>query len=239
MRDIDARAKRGEKLLFAERASRKNQREGDALLRQVVPLLGEVLRQVPTEPSADAVHRLDKVDTARGQETVKAALTDGVAYSELLYERMLGRPYASHRDSVSGMVGDLIEGAIQRLLDDYGIDGAMARARESVHGFEQAPDCRVPSVNPRVIIEAKLTEDDGTARDKVARVQTLRALEDRKPVGERCQIVAVVDGRGFGHRMADLRRLMEATDGHVYTLDELHLLVKSGGVLAPYVTKRP
>jgi len=31
-------------------------------------------------------------------------------------------------------------------------------------------------VNPQVVIEAKLTEDDGTARDKVARIQRLDAL---------------------------------------------------------------
>jgi len=239
MRDLDARAKRGEPLLFDAAAPRKNQRDGDALLRRVVPLLGEVLKQVPPEPTEDAIHRLDKMDTSRGQETLVAAFRDGVSYSELLYERLLGRPYASHRDSVSGIVGDLIEGSIKRLLDDYGIDGAMARAREKVPGFVQAPDCRVPSENPRIIIEAKLTEDDGTARDKVARVQTLRTYEDAKPEGERCQIVALVDGRGFGHRMADLRRLMEATDGHVYTLAELPLLVADNGVLAPFVTKQP
>lgn len=239
MRDLDARAKRGEQLLFDAPARRRNQRDGDALLRRVVPLLGAVLQRVPPTPTEDTVHRLDKVDTSAGQETLVAAFRAGVSYSELLYERMLGRPYASHRDSVSGIIGDLIEGAIKRLLDDYGIDGAMARAREKVPGFAQAPDCRIPSNQPGVIIEAKLTEDDGTARDKVARVQTLRAYEDAKPEGDRCQIVAVVDGRGFGHRMADLRRLMEATDGHVYTLAELRLLVEDGGVLAPFVTKRP
>lgn len=239
IRDVDARAKRGEQLLFNEPASRKSQRDGDALLREVVPLLGELLRSPPTVTVPDSVHRLEKVDTAGGQSTVVAAFQAGVSYSELLYERLLGRPYASHRDSVSGEVGDLIENAISRLLDDYGIDGAMARAREHVPGFEQAPDCRIPSVRPRVIIEAKITEDDGTARDKVARVQTLRGYEDAKRKRERCQIVAVIDGRGFSHRMADLRRLMQATDGHVYTLDELELLVASGGVLAPFVKKRP
>jgi hypothetical protein len=239
IRDLDARAKRGEQLLFDKKASRKAQREGDTMLRQVVPLLVEVLKAVPSEVDTDQIHRLDKVDTAEGQTSVIAAFRDGVPYSELLYERLLGRPYASHRDSVSGIIGALIEDAIKELLDTYGIDGAMARAREKVPGFEQAPDCRIPSKKPKVIIEAKLTEDDGTARDKIARVQTLRAYENAKPKGKRCQIVAVVDGRGFGLRMPDLLRLLEATDGLVYTLDELHLLVEQGGPLAPYVTKRP
>lgn len=239
MRDLDARAKRGERLLFDARASRKAQRDGDELLRQLVPLLGTALRRAAVIPGEDAVHRLDKVDTTDGQTSLVAAFDGGVSYSELLYERLLGRPYASHRDSVSGIVGSLIEEAIDALLEQYRIDGAMARPRERVPGFPQAPDCRIPSENPEVIIEAKLTEDDGTARDKVARVQTLRSYEDRKPAGERCQIVAVVDGRGFGHRMADLRRLMEATDGHVYSLAELHLLVAAGGPLARFVGMDP
>jgi hypothetical protein len=238
MRELDARAKRGEQLIFDVRANRKNQRDGDELLRRLIPLLGQVLAEEHVAPEDGKVHRLDKVDTAEGQISLLRAFREGVSYSELLYERMLGRPYASHRDSVSRIVGDLIENAIRDLLDEYEIDGAMAKAREKVEGFEQAPDCRVPSVKPKVIIEAKLTEDDGTARDKVARVQTLRAYEDAKSEAERAEIVAVVDGRGFGHRMADLRRLMEATDGHVYTLEELPLLVAPDGPLAPFIGTR-
>jgi hypothetical protein len=39
---------------------------------------------------------------------------------------------------------------------------------------------RIPSeFNPQVVIEVKFTEDDGTARDKVTRVQHLAALSGR------------------------------------------------------------
>jgi len=41
-----------------------------------------------------------------------------------------------------------------------------------------APTLR-PVASPVALIEAKLTEDDGTARDKVARVQRLRTLRDQ------------------------------------------------------------
>ncbi|HEY4095847.1 MAG TPA: hypothetical protein VGM33_10070 [Baekduia sp.] len=241
MRDLDARAKRGEQLLFPpdKPARRKGQREADALLRSILPLLGQVLVAQRATPPPDRISRLDKVDTAQGQTSLVAAFSEGVSYSELLYERMLGRPYASHRDSVSRIVGNLIENGLRQLLEDYGIEGSMSKSREKVEGFEQAPDCRIPTVNPKVIIEAKLTEDDGTARDKVTRVVALRGYEDAKPAGARAQIIAIVDGRGFGHRMPDLRRLMQATDGHVYTLKELPLLVADGGPLAPFVTKQP
>jgi hypothetical protein len=238
-REIDARAKRGEQLLFDKRPRGRKQQYYDELLRTVVPLLADVIgRPVPTLP-ADRVHRLDKLDTAGGHATIAKVLSAGrVPYSELLYERLLGRPYASHRDSVSGIVGRLIENAIEELLDLHGIDGRATRARESVPGFVQAPDFLIPSENAKVIIEAKLTEDDGTARDKVARVQTLRQYEDERPRAKRRTIVAVIDGRGFGHRLPDLNRMLKACEGQVYTLDELDKLVKRAGPLRPYVGTR-
>ena len=238
-REIDSRAKRGQQLLFDERPRGRKQQRYEDLLRTVVPLLAAVMgRPVPTVP-ADRVHRLDKLDTVGGHTTIAKALSAGkIPYSELLYERLLGRPYASHRDSVSGIVGRLIENAIEELLDLHDIDGRATRDRESVPGFVQAPDFLIPSENAKVIIEAKLTEDDGTARDKVARVQTLRQYEEERPPVERRTIVAVIDGRGFGHRPADLNRMLKACEGNVYTLDELPKLVKKGGPLRPYVGTR-
>ena len=45
-------------------------------------------------------------------------------------------------------------------------------------GFDQAPDFMIPSeYNRQVVMEAKLTEDDGSARDKVTRVQHLHSLK--------------------------------------------------------------
>lgn len=235
-REIDARAKRGQQLLFDALPRGSKQQRYDRLLRTVVPLLAEVLRRpVPAVPP-DKIHRLDKCDTHGGQATVAKMLSTGkVSYSELLYERLLGRPYASHRDSVSGIVGKLIENAVTELLERHEIDGRATRDRENVAGFEQAPDFLIPAEKTEVIIEAKLTEDDGTARDKVARVQTLRQYEDTRPVAKRRTIVAVIDGRGFGHRVADLNRMLKACEGHVYTLAELEMLVQPGGPLRPYV----
>jgi len=40
----------------------------------------------------------------------------------LLYERYLGRPFAqAHRDSVSDMVGDVLESGIEKVLHENGI----------------------------------------------------------------------------------------------------------------------
>jgi hypothetical protein len=238
-REIDARAKRGERLLFDAQPRKAKQRRHEAQLRALVPLLVDVMSR-PVPPVAEAVvHRSDKLDTVGGSATIVKALSAGrVPYSELLYERLLGRPFASHRDSVSDIVGRIIEDAVNELLVRHGIDGRATRYRERVPTFKQAPDFLIPSVDPRVIVEAKLTEDDGTARDKVARVQTLRQYEDERPRTKRRAIVAVIDGRGFGYRPADLDRLLNACDGYVYTLEELEKLVGKGGPLRPYVRTR-
>lgn len=65
-----------------------------------------MLREGALPASDTEVHRLDKVDTARGLESLKQVASQGVRYEALLYERLLGRPFASHRDSVSELVGE-------------------------------------------------------------------------------------------------------------------------------------
>lgn len=98
----------------------------------------------------------------------------GVPYAMLLYERFLGRPFAGHRDSVSELVGHALESAIEEVLHRAGVSYRKTKRAERVEGLDQTPDFIVPSeFNPQVIIEAKLTEDDGTARDKVTGCSTL------------------------------------------------------------------
>lgn len=170
------------------------------------------------------VHRLDKFDTSDGIRSIRPVADLGVPYSVLLYERFLGRPFATHRDAVSELVGDVVESAVEAVLAKGGVTNRKTKRAERINGFDQAPDFIVPSeLNPAVIIEAKLTEDDGTARDKVSRVQNLRALRDRE--GKNYEIVACIAGRGFKVRREDIRRLLEATDGKVFTLETVDRLL--------------
>jgi hypothetical protein len=149
----------------------------------------------------------------------------GVPYPVLLYERFLGRPYATHRDSVSEWVGEVVEVAIKNVLSIAKVSFRETKRAEWVSGFDQAPDFIVPDeFNPVAIIEAKLTEDDGTARDKVTRVQHLRTLRDKQ--GETYDVIACIAGRGFKVRREDTRRLLQATDGKLFTLSTLHLLIE-------------
>jgi hypothetical protein len=170
------------------------------------------------------VHRLDKVDTADGIRSLAPVADLGVPYPVLLYERFLGRPFAGHRDGVSELVGDVVESAVEAVLAKGGVSNRKTKRAERITGFDQAPDFIVPNeFNPALIIEAKLTEDDGTARDKVARVQNLRSLRDRE--GKNYEIAACIAGRGFKVRREDMRRLLQATDGKVFTLETVDRLL--------------
>ena len=82
--------------------------------------------------------------------------------------------------------------------------------------------------NPQIVIEAKLTEDDGTARDKVTRVQHLGSLsmEGQPPGQPKFEVVACIAGRGFGERRGDMKKLLIATRGKVFTLQNVNQLVE-------------
>ena len=181
------------------------------------------------ETSRDNLHRFDKVDTKAGLVSLQALANLGVPYSVLLYERFLGRPFAGHRDSVSELVGNIVENAIEDVLSRAAISFRKTRRAERLPGFDQAPDFVVPNeFNPQVIIEAKLTEDDGTARDKVTRVQHLAALslEGQSPHEPKFEVVACIAGRGFGVRREDMKKLLLSTRGKVFTLQNVGQMVE-------------
>jgi len=180
------------------------------------------------EESPGTLHRLEKADTAAGLLSVQSSSELGVPYSVLLYERLLGRPFAGHRDSISELVGNIVENAIEDVLSGAGISYRKTKRAERLAGFDQTPDFVVPSeFNPQVVIEAKLTEDDGTARDKVTRVQHLGSLSMvGRPSGKpRFEVVACIAGRGFGVRREDMKKLLLSTRGKVFTLQNMSQLV--------------
>ena len=196
----------------------------NAMVMGAVKILGEGIGDVDRKL---VLHRLDKVDTVHGFQSIKAIADLGVPYALLLYERFLGRPFAGHRDSVSELVGDIVESAVEDVLVKAGVNYRKTKRAERIQGFDQAPDFIIPDeFNPAVLIEAKLTEDDGTARDKVSRVQRLRTLRDE--AGHTYDVVACIAGRGFKVRRNDMRRLLQATDGKVFTLESIeHLTAKT------------
>jgi len=207
----------------------------EALVDTACQLLTEGVPQV----DADQLHRLDKADTRHGVESISNLAGMGVPYAMLLYERFLGRPFAGHRDSVSELVGDSLESAIEEVLSGAGISFRKTKRAERIEGFDQTPDFIVPSeFNPQIIIEAKITEDDGTARDKVTRIQHLGelSLAGRPQDKPKYEVIACIGGRGFGVRREDMKKMILATRGKVFTIKTLDKLVEHTR-LAEFKTK--
>ncbi len=157
----------------------------------------------------------------------------------LLYERFLGRPFAGHRDSVSDLIGDSLESAIEDVLSKAGISYRKTKRAERIPGFDQTPDFIIPSeFNPQIIIEAKITEDDGTARDKATRIQHLgqMSMAGQRLDTPKYEVIACIAGRGFGVRREDMKKMLLATRGKVFTMQNLDQLVACTR-LREYMTK--
>lgn len=180
-------------------------------------------------PDSDGmIHRLDKFDTKEGAQSLRHASRENVPYPVLLYERLLGRPFAAHRDAVSELVGEVMENAIEDRLRAAGVSFRKTNRAERIPGFGQAPDFCIPDeIHPVVIIEAKITSDDGTARDKVARIKVLASQRDDHFAAGRgeYEVVACIDGRGFRQRREDMRQMIRCLRGKIFTAATLDRLL--------------
>jgi hypothetical protein len=197
-------------------------------LKAMVQTACQLLSAGAPDVDIDQLHRLDKADTKHGGEGIRNLSIIGVPYAMLLYERFLGRPFAGHRDSVSEIIGDSLESAIEDVLSSAGVSFRKTKRAERIEGFDQTPDFIIPSeFNPQVIIEAKITEDDGTARDKVTRIQHLGelSLAGRSEDDPKYEVIACIGGRGFGVRREDMKKMILATRGKVFTANTLNRLV--------------
>ncbi len=205
--------------------------DGKATMERVNALIDtacQLLKTGAPDVPEDKIHRLDKADTKTGIMGAQVLAELGAPYAVLLYERFLGRPFAGHRDSVSDLVGGGLESSIEDALSLAGITYRKTKRAERIPGFDQTPDFIIPSeFNPQIIIEAKITEDDGTARDKATRIQHLGELSmigqpTDKP---RFEVIACIAGRGFGVRREDMKKILQATRGKVFTLRNLDRLI--------------
>ncbi len=179
-------------------------------------------------PVNGVVHRMAKFDSAQGLESLQYAAKENIPYAVLLYERYLGRPFAAHRDAVSELVGETIENAIEDHLRRKGVTYRKTQRAERIPGFGQAPDFCIPDeIRPVVVIEAKLTSDDGTARDKVARIKELETQRNQHVAEGRphYEVAACIDGRGFRERREDMRQMLLRLDGKVFTMSTLDQLI--------------
>jgi hypothetical protein len=204
-----------------------------ALVANIVAALQAVLDRailtVPVDAQANFHSKLDREDTRAGWDTVSAAAAQGVPYSALLYQRYVGGQWRQVQDAYSEVKGDnVLEIPLATLLGAAGVPfhrspptatGAAQTARR--YGIEPGPDFVIPDDVPAVVIESKVAEDGGTARDKASRIKNLA------DAGRRAGLVvcALIDGKGWSERAAALVDVVIATEGRTYTLSTLnHIL---------------
>ena len=168
--------------------------------------------------------KLAKPDTAEGWATVREFAESGVPLAMLLHQRHYGGAFRQLLDATSTQRGDLLEDAVEALFQDNGIQfirtGAGNQAQIAAQfglTVQPAPDYVVfDSANVlRAILECKLANDGGTARDKAARFTTLRGEAAR--LGG-VPVIAVLAGLGWRRTGDALGPVVRDTDGRVFTL---------------------
>lgn len=208
------------------------QRRGELLQRIADTVIAVVERRILAVPEAVAASfhsKLDKRDTERGWTTVLRDARDGVPYAELLYQRYVGGVWRQVQDAYSEVKGDaILELPLEQILiaeripyhrSAGGATGAVATSRR--YGIEPGPDFLIPEENPAVIIETKVVEDGGSARDKAARIQRLSEIAGARGL----VLCAVVDGKGWAERPQALADVVIATQGRTFSLSTLrHVL---------------
>lgn len=211
-----------------ERPTARRSNMIETIATTVTAAMDRRILQIPESASTFFHSKLDKRDTIDGWNSVEIA-ADGVPYSALLFQRYVGGVWRQVQDAYSEVKGDnLLEQPIADLFDANGISyyrsrsGASgATATERRFGLSPGPDFLLPEESPTVIIESKVAEDGGTARDKAARIKN--ASEAARARG--LLPCAVIDGKGWSERPKALLDIVIATDGRTYSLTTLPQLL--------------
>lgn len=201
----------------------------EAIAATMAALMSRTILTVP-QSSAKLFHsKLDKQDTRDGWSSVQRSASDGVPYWALLYQRYVGGVWRQVQDAYSEVKGDaVLERPLTDLLEreripfHHSARGASGAAQTAqLFGLSPGPDFLLPATSPTVVIETKVVEDGGSARDKAARIKTLaQAASQRGLIA-----CAVVDGKGWRERANALVDVVIATGGRTYSLDTLDQLL--------------
>lgn len=179
------------------------------------------------DPPGGLRTKQEKYDTRNGWGTVAHLANHGVPYDAFLHQRHYGGAFRQILDATSTQRGDLLEDAVEALFTENGVPhirtGAHNQA-EIAKRFEihvtPAPDFVVfdKSDTLRAMLECKLVNDGGTARDKALRFERLRAESVR--LGG-VPLLAVLAGLGWSRVNDTLGPVVRDTDGRVFTLPNL------------------
>lgn len=190
-------------------------------------ILGVVDGSLFGDPPGELRTKQEKYDTRNGWATVRHLALNGVPYEAFLHQRHYGGAFRQLLDATSTQRGDLLEDAVEELFTEHGVPhirtGAHNQA-EIARRFEihvtPAPDFVVfdRSDTLRAILECKLVNDGGTARDKALRFERLRAESVR--LGG-VPLLAVLAGLGWSRVNDTLGPVVRDTEGRVFTLSNL------------------
>lgn len=181
---------------------------------------GHTFAKLEDIPEANFMRRAKvlRLDPARGWEGVSEMASGGVAFVDLLYQRYVGGTVRQALDMGSALKADILEEPIRLLLTGKRIPFYQTRPRERIQGWEQAPDFLIPSrETPEVVIEAKVAEDGGTARDKASRIERLARMAKAKDA----VCIAVIDGKGFRRINDVLVPILVNCQGRVFSYSNL------------------
>lgn len=183
---------------------------------------GDLLALPEILNSTEFKTRKQRPDTINGWQSVKHMANRGVEYWVLLYQRYVGGFFRQAMDASSSIKGDILEGALTRLFAEHRIPFYRTKPREKLPNWEQAPDFLLPDEKkPSLVVEAKLAEDGGTARDKAARIERLCREAKSKGIVP----IAVIDGKGF-YRINDVTApILRNTEGETYTLKTIERIL--------------
>lgn len=179
------------------------------------------------DPPGELRTKQEKYDTRRGWKTVQHLALNGVPYEAFLHQRHYGGAFRQVLDATSTQRGDLLEDAVEELFAENGVpyirtgahDQAEIARRFEIH-VTPAPDFVVfdASGSLRAMLECKLVNDGGTARDKALRFERLRAESVR--LGG-VPLLAVLAGLGWSRVNDTLGPVVRDTEGRVFTLSNL------------------
>ncbi len=169
----------------------------------VLAMMNRDLLTVPPRATTHFHSKLDKRDTVNGWPSVRDHIA-GVPYSALLFQRYVGGVWRQVQDAYSEVKGDaVLEIPLQDLLDAHGVPyhrtkrGAPGAAETATRfGLKPGPDFVIPDDSPTLVIESKVAEDGGTARDN--------ADMSAAPEGRHCRSRRTSRGRQRAHAPAPL-----------------------------------
>lgn len=179
------------------------------------------------DPAGDLHSKQDKYDTVKGWSTVRELARDGVPYDAFLHQRHYGGAFRQLLDATSTKRGDLVEDAVEDLFREnrvpYIRTGAHNQgdiAKRFGIKVAPAPDFVVfdQAGSLRAMLECKLVNDGGTARDKALRFERLRDESTRL---NGVPLIAVLTGLGWTRVNDTLGPVVRDTLGRVFTLSTL------------------